>query len=262
MSDRLPHPDQQEAVACRSKKSRLERLKERIGIGSQPDGLRPPSRSSSSSRLSRRGKSPDPKNEKAENAQFTASANAVNPEIKPDDNEDARPDATKEPFPQVKQDQKNKDTNLEPKTDATEDDDMWKIAEDQLREDQNKRKLLDAYYDILRSKSGAKLEPAGTPKRKEQICTFIVSESKRLPDSSKLGRFGDVFQHASKYVIAAKDVITTAAAPCLPASIACAGVMLILSVSWSLQLQMSNAYVNLSSFVFKSGASETFSSKA
>lgn len=237
MSNRLPHSDQQEDVASRGNESHIKRFKDRIGRGSQPDGLRPFSRSRSSSRLSRRGKSPDPKNEKAENAQFTAGANAVTPEVKPDDNEGAQPDTTKEPFARVKQDQKNEDTNLETKTDATvskKDDDMWKIAEDQLREDQNNRKLLDAYYNILEEKSRVNLEPAGTLERKEQICTFIVSESKRLSDSSKLGRFGKVFQQASKWVTATKDVITTAAAPCLPASIACAGVMLILSVSWSL----------------------------
>jgi hypothetical protein len=258
MNDRLPHSDQQKDVAYRGKKKLFERFRDPTGRESLPEGRRQLSRPRSPFHPSRRGKSPNPKNEKAGNAQFTAGTNAETPEIKLDDNEAAQPDTTRELF--------SEDANPDMKTDPTDsngDNDMWKIAEDQLRNDPKMKEILDAYYGILKWKSDVNLEPAGTPERKKQICNFIDSEHKKLPDSSALGKCSSVFKKASENVVKAKDVIAAATAPCLPASIACAGVMLILTVSWSLQLRMAAAYINLlCSFFFKPEASERFSSKA
>jgi hypothetical protein len=109
--------------------------------------------------------------------------------------------------------------------------DTWKIAEDKLRQDKKKRKLLDAYYEILKSKLNEDLQPAGTSARRNQLCAFIVSESKNLQDPKNSGRVSQVLKQACGFIVASKHVVTAASAPCLPASIACAGMMLICSVS-------------------------------
>ncbi|PMD29784.1 hypothetical protein L207DRAFT_444908, partial [Hyaloscypha variabilis F] len=107
---------------------------------------------------------------------------------------------------------------------------MWKIAEDQLRLDKKQRELLDAYNDILKSKLKKDLNPAGTPERQKQISAFIVSESKRFHDTSKLGKFASVLKKGADCILKAEAVISAASQPCLPASVACAGVMLVLSL--------------------------------
>jgi hypothetical protein len=132
--------------------------------------------------------------------------------------------------------QKNESTDPDTNTiaaDKAQDGNMWEIAEDELRKDPEKNKVLDAYYSILESKLKKDLEPTGTPDTQEQIFAFIVSESKIVRDTSSLDRFGSVLKKASQCVLKAKDVISAAAQPCLPASIACAGVILVLSVSSS-----------------------------
>ena len=84
------------------------------------------------------------------------------------------------------QDQENQNIGLKPNTDAAnlaQEDNMWRIAEAQLRQDEKKR-LLDAYYNILESKLG-NLASSGTPKTLEQISAFIESESEsfKTPES-------------------------------------------------------------------------------
>lgn len=217
MSGRLAHPDRQEDVACRGKKSPFkERFWKRL------DGLRPPSRSRSPSRLSHRGKSPDRKTQKAENAQFTTGthASAVPLEAKLDDNKDAQPSA---------------------KTAATtsnKDIDMWTIAEKELRTDPRTCEKLEKYDRILHNRLGSALEPIETPERRKQVLDFLDKEIERLNslDSEtrlrsfkrKAGRF---FKSAVNFVAATQTIINAASSPCLPAAVACAGVTVLLSVS-------------------------------
>lgn len=112
---------------------------------------------------------------------------------------------------------------------------MWLISETQLREDEKKKKLLDVYYDILKSKS-KDLDSSSTPDRQKKLSDFIKSESKSLQDASKLGTFASVLKKAADCTLKAQKIISAAAQPCLPASIACAGVILVLSVSSRLML--------------------------
>ena len=117
---------------------------------------------------------------------------------------------------------------------------MWEIAETQLRQDKKKNELLDAYYEILESKLEG-LDRSSTPQKLKQISSFIESESKRFQDTSKLGTFSSVLKKAVDCILRAEKIISAAAQPCLPASIACAGVMLVLSVSSLLRLYAPDA---------------------
>ena len=227
MSDKLPDSNQNHNVARLGKWERSVKFNRRSHFRSSFLGLL------------QREKSPNPRNENTERAQLAGNvqASAVTPTVRHDGNEETKPDITKELYPEVKQDHESKESKLEMKTTATnssKDDDMWMMAETQLRKDQAMSKILDTYYDILNSKIGAKLERVGTTNRQQQICNFIDSESNTLHSSGFRGQTKCAFDQAFKYVLAAKDIINTAAAPCLPASVACAGVMLLLSVSWSL----------------------------
>jgi hypothetical protein len=241
-------------AAGRRKKSRLERWK-----SAQPGWLHPFSRDHS--RQSSRAPSPVPSKGKADDApaiagassstlgirpgvnrdaQLVASANATIPAIELDDEEDVELGTATD----GSQDQENENTELGTNTDtadSAQENDMWKIAEAQMRQDEKKKKLLDAYYNILRIKLREDLEPAGTPERQKQISAFIVSESKSFHDTRKLCKFANVLKKAADYILKAEKVISAAAQPCLPASIACAGVMLVLSVSFSMRLHMPDA---------------------
>lgn len=255
--------------AGRSKKSRRERLKDLLGRSVQPGRPNPFSRDHSRQLSS--APSPVPSRGKVDNASATARASSSTPEIRPGVDHNAQVVAgTNATIPAIRldnrlddkseddqnveshdekdselgasrggsQDLENENTNLETNTEAADlaqEHDMWKIAEVELRQDKKKNKLLDAYYDILKSKLKKDLEPAGTHGRQKQISAFIVSESKRIHDSNKLGTFGSVLKKAANCVLKAQKVISAAAQPCLPASIACAGVMLVLSVSSSMR---------------------------
>jgi hypothetical protein len=99
------------------------------------------------------------------------------------------------------------------------------------------------YYGILKSKLKKDLEPAGTRERQIQISAFIMSESNSFYDTSKLGIFGSVLKKAADCVLKAEMIISAATQSCLPASIACMDVMLVLSISSLLRLYMLDADV-------------------
>jgi hypothetical protein len=122
---------------------------------------------------------------------------------------------------------------------------LWATADKRLREDPQKRKKLEEYDRILEAHFGAKLETIGTPERREQFRGFLDSEVKKLNDandadsdprlrkcSNKAKRF---FKSAVACVIASKDIIAPATAACLPAAVACTGVVVILSVSFAIE---------------------------
>jgi hypothetical protein len=224
MSDKLPDSNQRSGVTIHKIKNYVKStFKDRTGKGGQPDGLSPVPRSRNSSRLSRRRKLPDPKNEKAENAQLTTGAHAsaaTTPEVKPDDNEDAQ---------------------LRMKTAATnsnKEDDMWTMAERKLRKDPKNCEKLEEYDRILEKQLGSKLMPIGTQERRKQVLEFLDLEIKRLEDTeskTRLGKWGAkakrFFKETIDFIVLTQSIINTAAAPCLPAAVACAGVTVLLSVS-------------------------------
>jgi hypothetical protein len=228
MSDKVLDSDQQEDIARRRRRNPLNIFKDRVGRGSQPHQFRASSHPRSTSRLSHRGKSPDRKNEKAENAQFTTSAHtsAAPSEAKLDDNKDVQP-STKTAQPGAKT----------AAAGLNKDNDIWTIAEEKLRRDPQKCEKLEKYDRILEKYFGFKLKPIGTLERREQFLGFLGSEIEKLNKtdsetglkgcSNKAKRF---FKSAVGCIIASKDIITAAATPCLPASAACAGVTVLLSV--------------------------------
>ncbi|RDL30832.1 Uncharacterized protein BP5553_10177 [Venustampulla echinocandica] len=208
------------------------------------------------SRQSSRAPSPVPSRGKADNASATAGASSSTPGIRPSVDDTQLVAGANAMIPAIKlgnrldkksdndqnaelgaatdgsQDQENQNIGLKPNTDAADsaqEDNMWKIAEAQLRRDQKKNKLLDAYYDILKSKL-KDLDSSNTSEKQKQISAFIESQSKTIQDANKLGKFTSVLKKAADYILKAEKVISTAAQPCLPASIACAGVMLVLSL--------------------------------
>jgi hypothetical protein len=225
MSDKLPDSDGHEDVSKRGRRKFFDKVKERLGKGSQLSASR------STSRQADRGKSPDRTISKAENAQVTAGAptqSAAAPEATRDDQKDDRPRAKTTSQPGAK---------TTAAAGANTDVDMWAIAEAKLRQDAQKRKKLEQYDRILADYFGAELKPAGSRERREQLLGFLGAEIDKLnqPESeTRLSRCSNkakrFFQSAVRCVMASKDVITAAATPCLPAAVACAGVTVLLSV--------------------------------
>lgn len=237
-------------AAGRSKKNGLKRLTDWVRGSAQPGRLNPFSRDHS--RQASRAPSPVPSRGKADNASATVGAGSSTLEIKPsvddtqlvvdanamisaimqddrvDVNSDNDQNAELGAATDGSQDQENQNIGLKPNTDAADSpqDSMWKIAETQLRQDKKKNELLDAYYNILKSKV-KDLDSSSTPKMLKNISIFIESESKRVQDTT----FSSILKKAADCILKAEKVISAAAQPCLPASIACAGVMLVLSVS-------------------------------
>lgn len=118
-----------------------------------------------------------------------------------------------------------------------DDDDMWMMAENILRMDPEKCKKLNEYDSILTKQFGTKLEPIGTPGRREQFGGFLVSEVEKLnriksktPQRNEARQF---FRRAAACVVTTKDIIGPATTTCLPASVACTGVAVLLSVSFA-----------------------------
>jgi len=210
MSSRLPYSDQQEDAANHTEKSHSKRRNRKgkfLGLRIRF------SRSRSSSRVPRPGKSPDPKNEEANNTQLIICANSAPPGFTPDGNK---------------------------AVDLSNDNDMWTIAEKKLRQDPQKRKKLEKYDSILADHYGLNLKDVGTLERREQFLELLNSEIPKLDNidsdsDSRLSRCSRkakrCFKSAVGCVIASKGIITAATTPCLPAAVACAGVVVLLSVS-------------------------------
>lgn len=122
----------------------------------------------------------------------------------------------------------------ESKHDATtpsEADNIWVRAEKKLSEDNEKRKILQAYLDILESELGSKLKPSGTADRQKQLCQLLDSKTQELEDKNNDKQFSNLLAGAFKNVLIAKDLVNSAAIVSPPAAIACAGVTIVLTVS-------------------------------
>lgn len=121
------------------------------------------------------------------------------------------------------------------------DNDMWKIAEEELRQDPKKCGILEEYDRILEAHFGSKLEPVGSLERRQQFLGFLNSELKKINAADSAARLRKCsnkskrfFKSAVACIVASKDIIAPATSACLPASVACTGVVVLLSVSLQL----------------------------
>jgi hypothetical protein len=209
------------------KRSLFARFKDRISQSSQTDSLRPISNSKGPSQISLREESPDSNTETFGSAKFAVVARSSSALSVPkaDDNKDVKSGA-KAAQPS------------QPATNTSKAIDFWTIAEAELLKDPQKREKLERYNLILEKRLGSKLEPSGTPERRKQVLHFLSKEIERFNSTdsqTRLSKFkrkaGRFFKSTVDFVVATQSIISTAASPCLPASAACAGVAVLLSVS-------------------------------
>ncbi|PMD35782.1 hypothetical protein L207DRAFT_601605 [Hyaloscypha variabilis F] len=120
-----------------------------------------------------------------------------------------------------------------------EPEDFWALAEKQLRhhEGLHKREMMKKFDRCLEKNIGSALEPPRTKARREQIIAFIQPKSEKLENAEDQNRLSQCkenakgfFRIAVKFVTKTQGIINAAAAPCLPASVACAGVTLLLTM--------------------------------
>jgi hypothetical protein len=121
---------------------------------------------------------------------------------------------------------------------GTETGDLWERAEHTLSKDKGKKDLLQAYFEILESELGAKLEPRGTANRQEHLNKLLDTKTRELEEKKSKLRIGDdavdvrhLLAKASNIVSFAKDIISTAASAHPASAIACAGATVIFTVS-------------------------------
>ena len=122
--------------------------------------------------------------------------------------------------------------------DSNNEDDLWAIAEEKLRCDPNTKTTLEEYDCILQKEEKSQLAPITKEERKLQAARYLESKVKELQEikdgtrlagcRAKIKRF---LRSAADCIIEAHVVIGPATAACLPASVACAGVTLLLKVS-------------------------------
>ena len=115
--------------------------------------------------------------------------------------------------------------------------DLWQRAEQKLCADDVKGKIYKAYLEILEFQSSVKIEP-GVAHRQKSVCELLNAKADTLRDEKSGSRFGaernveirSLFMTISKKVLAAKDIVMSAASASPPAAIACAGTMICLLV--------------------------------
>jgi hypothetical protein len=110
-----------------------------------------------------------------------------------------------------------------------------------LNDDKGKRKIWQTYLEILESELGSELKASRTADRQQQLCQLLDIKTQELEDKKWKVRFGDhnvevrdLLTGTFKNVLIAKDLINSAASASPPAAIACAGVTVVLTVSWPL----------------------------
>ena len=106
-----------------------------------------------------------------------------------------------------------------------------------LSKDTEKRKILQAYLEILGSELGSELKPSGSIDRQRQLCQLLDTKTQELEGKKWNVRFGDhavevstLLDGAFKNVLIAKNLINSAVIASPPAAIACAGVTVVLTV--------------------------------
>ena len=122
--------------------------------------------------------------------------------------------------------------------DSNDEGDLWAIAEEKLRCDPNTKATLEEYDRILQEEEKSQLEPFTKEERKLQAARYLESKVKELQeikDGTRLAGFRAKIKRflrsAADCIIEAHVVIGPATSACLPASVACAGVTLLLKVS-------------------------------
>jgi hypothetical protein len=120
-------------------------------------------------------------------------------------------------------------------------DNLWLRAEQMLSDDKGKRNIWQTYLEILESELRSEFKPSGSAERQKQLCQLLDVKTQELEDKKWKVRFGDhnvevrnLLTGAFKNILIAKDLINSAASASPPAAIACAGVTVILTVSWPL----------------------------
>jgi hypothetical protein len=125
-----------------------------------------------------------------------------------------------------------------------EPEDFWALAKERLRQDTDKREIIDKFDLILKKPEniGSALEHPGTGARRKQIDAFFKSKTKKLESAEDEDRLSQCKKSAKRFfrtaiecVTATQGIINHASAPCLPASVACAGVTLLLTVGLIIQ---------------------------
>ncbi|KAL9062687.1 MAG: hypothetical protein Q9157_008713, partial [Trypethelium eluteriae] len=114
---------------------------------------------------------------------------------------------------------------------ANNGDDMWAKADKKLREDPKKREKLEKYDRILMSHLGCSVGHRSTANT-ERVLAFLKAEVEGLQnaDTELQGcthKARDCFQSLLECVLKLESLINTAAKPCFPAALACAGVMVL-----------------------------------
>ena len=126
---------------------------------------------------------------------------------------------------------------------SPEQSDLWQRAEQKICADDAKGKIYKAFLEILEFQSNVKIEP-GVADRQKSVCELLNSKARTLlvKDEKSGSRFGAernfeiraLFLTISKKVLAAKDIVMSAASASPPAAIACAGTMICLLVGHQL----------------------------
>jgi hypothetical protein len=180
-----------------------------------------------SSRLPRHQKSPYPRIGNAVGAKSAAStqSSSAPSAVKAVHNKDAHPGA-------------NITKSAQASSNPTRAIDFWAIAETELLKDPRKSEKLKQYNLVLKTQLGSELEPSGTPERRKQILDFLEKEVERLNSTESQTRLRNFkrktsrfFNRAIRFVVGTHDIIKEATSHCLPASVACVGVVVLLSVS-------------------------------
>ncbi|KAI9661218.1 MAG: hypothetical protein M1821_009545 [Bathelium mastoideum] len=111
-------------------------------------------------------------------------------------------------------------------------DDMWAKADKKLREDPEKREKLEKYDRILMSHLGCSVGRRSTADTR-RVLAFLEAGVKDLQKDADTGlqrcteKAKHCFQSLLECVIKLKNLINIAAHSCLPAALACAGVMVL-----------------------------------
>jgi hypothetical protein len=123
-----------------------------------------------------------------------------------------------------------------PQESQQETDDLWLIAEQRLKKNEETSKILAAATEILETDFGFRV-PSNASVARDQICSFLDAQARELEEKKwvvTLGEHGidmeNQLTRAFRNMLILKDVINTAAAASPPAAVACAGVMVSLLV--------------------------------
>jgi hypothetical protein len=103
---------------------------------------------------------------------------------------------------------------------------LWSLGEDELCKDQKKNEVFEAYLGILATHYGEELAPRGTQKYQTQLRDLLNGKTKEVEANQ-----WKPHTKSLKNILLVKDIISTAASASPPASIACAGVSVVLTVS-------------------------------